>query len=221
VGGYFAEDARPEYFVEEAEFGLACAARRRVEDRFLWRVNLFLAPFHTLIPPSDDPHSFIGRAWIPAGDDRCWVICITWRDDRPPSPEELARWRNGEVAHRRVVPGTTTPLERADNDYLIDRELQRTHSFTGVAGIRAQDALVTESCGAIVDRSLEHLGPSDRAVMFFRRWVLQHARQTAAGQPIETAAGGSRFQVNAVQFWADDNRSFDQLPAGKAALGLS
>jgi phthalate 4,5-dioxygenase len=218
-GGYFAEDARPDYSVAETAYGLACAARRRVEGRHLWRINLFLAPFYTLIPPSDDPHSFIGRAWIPADDEHCWVVCITWRDDHPPGAEELTRWKNGEVAHRRLVPGTTIPVERADNDYLVDRQLQRTQSSTGVAGIRAQDALVTESCGAIVDRSLEHLGPSDRAVIAFRRWVLRQATLTANGELPATATEGSRYRAEAVQLWAEDEQDFERLPGARAALG--
>jgi phenylpropionate dioxygenase-like ring-hydroxylating dioxygenase large terminal subunit len=218
-GGYFAEDPRPDYSVMETSYGLACAARRRVEGRHLWRINLFLAPFYTLIPPSDDPHSFIGRAWIPADDEHCWVVCVTWRNDRPLTTEELARWKSGEVAHRRVIPGTTVPIERADNDYLIDREQQRTQSCTGVAGVRAQDALVTESCGAIVDRSLEHLGPSDRAVIAFRRWALRQAKRTAAGEPPATATESFRYRAEAVQLWADDDRPFETLPEARPALG--
>jgi hypothetical protein len=218
-GGYFAEDPRPDYSAAETRYGLACAARRRVEGRHFWRVNLFLAPFYTLIPPSDDPHSFIGRVWIPADDEHCWVICITWRDDRPPSSDELARWRKGEVAHRRVIPGTTTPVEHAENDYLIDREQQRTASCTGVAGIRAQDALVTESCGAIVDRTLEHLGPSDRAVVAFRRWALRQAKRAAEGRRPLTAVSSAAYAVRAVQFWAEDDQSFEALPDAKPALG--
>ena len=218
-GGYFAEDARPEYSVAETAFGLACGARRQVEGRRLWRINLFLAPFYTLIPPSDDPHSFIGRVWLPADDEHCWVICITWRDDHPPGDQELARWKNGEVGHRRVLPGTTTPVERADNDYLIDREEQRTGSCTGVAGIRAQDALVTESCGAIVDRSLEHLGPSDRAVVAFRRWAVRQARLAGDGQPAATAQEGGLYRAQALQLWADGDQPFEVLPEAAPALG--
>jgi phthalate 4,5-dioxygenase oxygenase subunit len=217
-GGYFKEDTSPQYSVAETSYGLACAARRHVDGRRLWRVNLLLAPFYTLIPPSDDPHSFIGRVWIPADDEHCWVICITWRTDREPTSAEVERWRNGEVAHRKIIPGTTTPVERAENEYLIDREMQRTISFTGVAGIRAQDALVTESCGAIVDRREEHLGPSDRAVVAFRRWALRNAKEMAAGNPPATSCGGSMYDVRAVQFWADDDQPFDLLPGSEPAL---
>jgi phenylpropionate dioxygenase-like ring-hydroxylating dioxygenase large terminal subunit len=217
-GGYFAEDSRPEYSVLETRYGLACGARRRVEGRHLWRINLYLAPFCTLIPPSDDPYSFISRAWLPADETHCWVICVTWRTDHPPSDQELERWRHGEVAHRKVLPGTTTPIQRADNDYLIDREAQKSQSCTGVAGVRAQDALVTESCGPIVDRSLEHLGPSDRAVVAFRRLVLRMARECAGGKAPPTASDPSIYRVEAVQTWADDERPFEALPDAQRAI---
>ena len=56
------------------------------------------------------------------------------------------------------LPDTTDWLGRfrlaqnKDNDYLIDREAQRTSSYTGIAGIHQQDQAVTESMGPIFDR---------------------------------------------------------------------
>ena len=46
-----------------------------------------------------------------------------------------------------------------DNDWLIDRQVQKTETFTGIDGINTQDHAVQESMGPIVDRSREHLGP--------------------------------------------------------------
>ena len=66
--------------------------------------------------------------------------------------------------------------QHKDNDYLIDREAQRTTSFTGIAGIHQQDQAVTESMGPIYDRSQEHLGTSDAMVIRTRRRVLNAAR---------------------------------------------
>ena len=40
-----------------------------------------------------------------------------------------------------------------DNDYLIDREVQRTKTYSGIDGISQQDQMVTESMGAITDRT--------------------------------------------------------------------
>jgi len=115
-------------------------------------------------------------------DARCWVICVTFRPDRALGEQELAGWRNGDSAHRKVVPGTTIPTERLDNDYLVDRQLQKTVSFTGIAGVRAQDAMVCETAGAIADRTREHLGSSDRAVVTMRRTLIDAALSCAEGQ---------------------------------------
>jgi hypothetical protein len=47
------------------------------------------------------------------------------------------------------------------NDYRIDREIQRTESFTGIEGLEVQDVCITESMGPITDHESEHLVPSD------------------------------------------------------------
>lgn len=178
----FQQDTAPRYTVHETPYGLACGARRSVQgDRYLWRVNLFLMPCFTLIPPSDDPHSRLFRAWVPEDDEHTSVLCVTWRTDGPVSEHEIGQWRRGEAAHRKVIEGTVIPVERADNDYLIDRAAQRTQSFTGIAGIRAQDAMVTESAGPIADRTREHLGTSDKAVIAFRRRLIEAAQRLEQG----------------------------------------
>jgi phenylpropionate dioxygenase-like ring-hydroxylating dioxygenase large terminal subunit len=175
TGTFFKADTAPLWKILQTPSGfMACNGRRVDEGRRYWRVNQFLLPFYTMIPPHpNDAH--LVRMWVPMSDERCWVLCASFRPDRPLGETELAAWINGDNSHRRVVPGTTIPTERLDNDYLIDRELQRTHSFTGIAGIRAQDAMVTESAGPIVDRSREHLGTSDRAVVAMRRLLIDSA----------------------------------------------
>jgi hypothetical protein len=73
----------------------------------------------------------------------------------------LGRWR---LAHN------------ASNDHGIDREAQRTQSFTGIDGIHLQDQAVTESMGPIIDRSIEHLGSSDAMVIRTRRCLVRAAQ---------------------------------------------
>jgi phenylpropionate dioxygenase-like ring-hydroxylating dioxygenase large terminal subunit len=198
TGGYFREDTAPRYTVHETPYGLACGARRSVEGgQYLWRVNLFLMPCFTLIPPSDDPAVRLFRAWVPADDEHTSVLCVTWRTDGPVNERDLALWKSGEAAHRRLEPGTRIPAERANNDYLIDREAQRARSFTGIAGIRAQDAMVTESAGAIVDRTREHLGTSDKAVIGFRKRLLAAARVLGHGVEPQTPYDPDCYRVRA------------------------
>jgi phenylpropionate dioxygenase-like ring-hydroxylating dioxygenase large terminal subunit len=182
TGAHFQEDTAPRYTVHETPYGLACGARRSVQgDQYLWRINLFLMPCFTLIPPSDDPHSRLFRAWVPQDDEHTSVVCVTWRTDGPVSEREIGLWQRGEAAHRKVIEGTVIPVERSDNDYLIDRTAQRTQSFTGIAGIRAQDAMVTESAGPIADRTREHRGTSDKADIAFRRRLIEAAQRLEQG----------------------------------------
>ena len=63
------------------------------------------------------------------------------------------------------------------NDFGIDRSLQRTNvgpnGYTGIRGIIAQDGAMTTSMGRIVDRTREHLGSTDRAIIMLRRILLE------------------------------------------------
>jgi hypothetical protein len=68
------------------------------------------------------------------------------------------------------------------NDWLIDRERQRTENFTGIDGVNAQDRAVQESMGGIVDRSREHLGPADKAIIAARRLLLDAVNDVAEGR---------------------------------------
>ena len=66
-----------------------------------------------------------------------------------------------------------------ENDYLLDREVQRTFNYTGIYGVPQQDMAMTESMGAIFDRSKEHLGTSDGAIIRFRSMLLKACRNLA------------------------------------------
>lgn len=200
TGRYFKDDTAPSWKILPTEAGfVACNGRRVDKDKRYWRLNQFLLPFYTMIPPRPSEAQLV-RMWIPMTDERCWVICMTWRNEGPLGAEELAAWRDGENSHRRVVPGTTLPTERLDNDYLIDRQLQKTVSFTGIHGIRAQDAMVTESAGPIADRTREHLGSSDLAVVAMRRTLMEAAAVCAAsGQAPPAVAKPWLYTVRATQ----------------------
>jgi phenylpropionate dioxygenase-like ring-hydroxylating dioxygenase large terminal subunit len=68
-----------------------------------------------------------------------------------------------------------------DNKYLIDREVQRTETYTGIAGINCQDRAMQESMGAIADRTLERLGTTDRAIITTRRMLMAAVKTVQDG----------------------------------------
>lgn len=200
TGSFFQEDTAPKWKVVETAGGFIAATARNVEGgKNYWRMNQFLLPFYTMIPPRPQDAMLV-RMWVPADDEHCWVICVTFRPDKPIEDGERQSWINGENSHRKVIPGTTVPTQRRDNDYLIDRDRQRTHSFTGIDGIRAQDAMVAESAGSIADRSREHLGSSDRAVVAMRRRLLDAATHFAqTGEVPAAVSTPEAYNVRAVQ----------------------
>ena len=51
--------------------------------------------------------------------------------------------------------------------------MQKTRTFTGIEGFNTQDIAVQEGMGPMVDRSQEHLGTSDRAIVTMRRLLLE------------------------------------------------
>src|SRR6185295_12561794 len=67
------------------------------------------------------------------------------------------------------------------NKYMIDRQAQKTQTYTGITGINTQDRAVQESMGRIADRSLERLGTTDRAIIAARRFLMQAVDAVARG----------------------------------------
>lgn len=57
--------------------------------------------------------------------------------------------------------------------------MMRTENMSGIKGIMVQDHAVNETQGPILDRTQEHLGTSDIAVIAWRKMLLQAARALA------------------------------------------
>jgi hypothetical protein len=80
------------------------------------------------------------------------------------------------------LPNTSDGLGRwrlaanDENDYMIDREAQRTTTFTGIPTIMLQDQAMTESMGAVANRMNEHLGSTDAMIIQVRRRLMNAAR---------------------------------------------
>jgi hypothetical protein len=102
-------------------------------------------------------------------------------------------------------------VECEANDYLIDREEQKTKSYTGIEGIHTQDQCVTESMGGTVDRSFENLAPSDIAIARNRRMLMntvkafqQGVRPPSADDPTVYAhARGGHYTTTATGDWIE------------------
>ena len=202
------DDPMPEFQVVPHEAGLAIGASRRADGTGLyWRVSQFLMPNHGLAPNAFAGENYHGQTWVPITDERCWVYCYTWNPERPLTETERQRLRAGQSVHA-AVDERWVPLRNRDNDYLIDRVDQKLRTFTGIRGISEQDACVHDSQGVIADRTREHLGPTDAAIIQFRRLMLGAARDLRAGVEPPAARTAAGYTVRSGSALADRSVPF-------------
>jgi phthalate 4,5-dioxygenase len=133
------------------------------------------------IPPKID-----GHIWIPLDDVNCYVYNFAYSyDATTPFPEEAAI---SEEIHFGRGPDDLLPdfslKQNMSNDYGIDRQQQKTFSFTGINGVNTQDVALQEGMGILVDRSKEHLGTTDRAIIVMRKLLLEAIDDVESGDPI-------------------------------------
>jgi hypothetical protein len=111
------------------------------------------------------------------------------------SAEEQKGWKD-RVGPSGFLPDTNDWLGRARfgansaNDYLLDRERQKIVNFSGLENVTPiQDGAMQESMGAICDRTKEHLGASDAAIVRLRRRLLNAARELQKMQKNQVPPG--------------------------------
>jgi phenylpropionate dioxygenase-like ring-hydroxylating dioxygenase large terminal subunit len=175
----------PEYMSQETDYGFMYAAYRPGEPGHqYWRVGQFVFPFWCLPPIHPINVNYLARAYVPMDDTHTMMVYLRYKHARAKdTPEQTAARaaRVGTTAQERFVPNTTDWFGRyrlsdhKRNDYKIDRAVQRNGSYSGIDGIPLQDQCVTESMGEIVDRTFEHLAPSDILITKTRRRLVKAA----------------------------------------------
>ena len=185
---YALNDSHPVIEVKETAYGLLVGARRDAEsDSYYWRISQYLLPAYSMVAAtiegSDSLNEpYIGHAWVPIDDENTWVWTFSAFPKRPMTGEERTRLA-GATGIWGPIDENFRPLLDRRNDYGLDREAQKTRTFTGIDGTANQDAAVQESMGRIVDRSRERLGSSDMAIIAWRRMMLSLAKDLADGIP--------------------------------------
>ena len=162
----------PKYHVRDTDTGTMYAAYRPgAPGQTYWRFAHFLFPCVALAPFKPFDSYRMARFWVPVDDTHTMFVTIGPKDGPGEAPI---------VNH--LLPNTTDFFGRwrcaqdFANDYEIDREVQRTASYTGIEGIHQQDQAVTESMGAITDHLSEHLAPSDQMITATRRRLVNAAK---------------------------------------------
>jgi len=80
------------------------------------------------------------------------------------------------------LPDYTSRKNKA-NDYGFDPQEQAKATYTGMGSdINVHDQWAVESMGPIQDRTNEHLGQSDKAIVLYRRLLRQEIEKVAGGE---------------------------------------
>jgi phthalate 4,5-dioxygenase oxygenase subunit len=190
---YFRSHGAPTLHVLDTDVGVTYGARRPAGDgQDFWRITQFLMPFYTSIPGNAETGS--AKIWVPLDDAHVMIWEPSWSTvGRELTPTERSG-RTGRVPKVGYLSNTSRPLEQwvfaanRANDYLIDRQVQKTQNYTGLDESNPlQDGAVQESMGEVFDRTKEHLGTADGMIIRTRRRLLNAAK--ALSETGETPPG--------------------------------
>jgi nitrite reductase/ring-hydroxylating ferredoxin subunit len=178
----YTNDRHPRLFALDTDYGFVYGGRRaQRKGNYYWRVTQFLMPMTALIP-SASGYNGGATIWMPIDDNHCWRYLVggirpTREWNTPGEPVTRRPFLPTEPGTFRFPDGkeidTRLAKFRHANMYGLDRDKQRKLSFTGIPFIPTQDQAMTEGMGYVCDRSEEHLGSSDVAIIHMRRMMLR------------------------------------------------
>lgn len=186
-------DRSPRLDVERTDYGYYYVSFRDLKDgNYYMRIYHYVMPFqqfrggiHKFDGTRREFPELNGHIWVPIDDTTTYVYnwACAYDENAPFSHDNIIE---REYFYGRgpdqMIPGTYRLKANASNDYFIDRDVQKTQTYTGIVGINTQDFALQEGMGPIVDRSQENLGTSDRAIVTMRRLMLEATREVEEGK---------------------------------------
>ena len=150
-----------------------------------------------------------GHFCVPLNDESCWFWSWTYRTEGPLNEEHRTQKHQG-TGPDHVDQMTFRSYRNRENNYFIDREMQRSVNFTGIVGTNIQDRAVQESMGPVYDGTKEHLGPTDQAIIVARQQLFEAARAVREGDTIR-GTGDSYYTVRAAQEYVPPRTPFREI----------
>lgn len=171
------ENPRPDIDVEETGYGLKITALRHMENALTHvRVTNQIFPEAICIPMSRE--MTITQWHVPLDDETCYWYTIFTSFGDPVNKNLMRQQRLKE--HR--LPDYA-PLKNRANNYHYDPDEQARLTYTGMGmDINVHDQWAVEGMGPIQDRTQEHLGRSDVAIIRYRRMLRRAIADLAAGR---------------------------------------
>ena len=160
------EYPRPEISVEETDFGMRIVALRHLNNgKTHVRITNQIFPEAISIPMSRE--MIITQWHVPIDDENCYWYSMFTSFDKPVDKKLMRDQRLRE--HR--LPDYA-PIKNKSNFYGFNPDEQRHTTYTGMGlDINVHDQWAVESPGRIADRTREHLGSTDVAIIQYRRML--------------------------------------------------
>jgi phenylpropionate dioxygenase-like ring-hydroxylating dioxygenase large terminal subunit len=194
----------PKEEVDTTDYGFVYASVRSLgEEGSYVRMLHYVMPFHEYFPNQlgdEFEHKkpiVRGHMFVPMNDENCMVYNWAYTFGNEPLEEAM----DLEVRAGRSHDDQTADFRKVrnkDNNWLINRDIQKTRTYTGIEGVNTQDHAVQESMGPIVDRTQEHLGSTDRAIIIARRLLLQAITSVQKGEDPQ-GVGTSYYKIRAIE----------------------
>jgi phenylpropionate dioxygenase-like ring-hydroxylating dioxygenase large terminal subunit len=164
---------------EETDYGLRVYHKERDGNGDVTvRVMNMVLPNLCAVPggPAGAGDGYLIYWHVPIDDEHSWRYAIAFKRSAPMDPD-LGRRRTSVV-----TPDYRLTRNKA-NRYLQDREEMRTRTFAGLGEIFiVGDSWATETPGPIQDRTQEHLGTIDRALIAWHQLLLGAVRACQEGR---------------------------------------
>ena len=159
---------RPEIDVEETDYGLKITALRHMDNgQTHVRITNQIFPEAICIPMSRE--MTITQWHVPIDDENCYwyTIFTSFKDPVNKNVMRAQRLKEHELP-------TYAPLKNRKNFYGYDHKEQANETYTGMGmDINVHDQWAVEGMGRIQNRTREHLGRSDKAIIRYRRTLRQ------------------------------------------------
>jgi phthalate 4,5-dioxygenase oxygenase subunit len=181
-------DTSPKMEAQDTDYGFRYAAIRVPTNdpdtmRYV-RVTLFLMPYTAFIPrPMDRSKAAHVQIFVPIDDTHTMFYGIFFSQDGSPVDEAATR-RTHHLVPGEDLDRNWFKLGTVDNWFNQDRVAMKNGDWTGIKGFTNQDMACQETMGPIVDRTQEHLGTSDIAIIRMRRRMLEAVKKFQAGEPL-------------------------------------
>ena len=167
---YYREDTRPKLEIERTNYGVRNYSIRSAGDKGKYlRITNFIMPNKAAIVGNEGRvgHGYSLHWHVPIDDEHNMRFDFIFNRVTPINRERYSKHHAVERTpdHRHV--------RNLSNRYMQDRELMKTSNYTGMGDyFPVHDAFATETMGAIVDRTHEHLGSTDVCIVAARRTLL-------------------------------------------------